>query len=634
MSSPEPIEDPYVALGVAKDADTSAIRSAHRKLVLRFHPDRIKDEAERIKGKDVFQKVQQAYELLSDSARRSRYDDRVKLVQLRKEAMAREPTVRMGTYPSRAPPSTPSREFRDGRVYEERVPTGSYFDEGYRYREDEPRTSSRKYDDYDRPRSSSGRAEKEKKSAKWPEKVASEIPYNIAIKLKAKAAKTKEALREKEKSREKESHVSSAKSRDRDQNRDRLDKQSRRAYVEDDSSSDSDTATYVTVNRQPSHSSKVGYDSPPRAKARPEPTKRTTSSRHEEDDDKWQGYHGSARDYIERSQRPGVSRTGSAQSAYWDTTDDRESARKGSSDNDRRSKPSKVRRPSMDDQKTRPPPMPSRNSAPVGLAAMQAQAERQAQVERDSTRKQRSSTGTTSSRSQQMPQMLRSQTMPSKPVRKGDAVPIRSSNLKHAETHDSGYGSSGGQTPDLSGTSPPRHASTKYQIVDDDDEDDVRTILVDPEDNHRRTRSPASPPKDRDSRRRPTVSAGDRSKSSRGASQSTVEMDSSRPIPHRQDSTRPAQPRSGSEREPPSMGRHNSERERERSRKLYAEVDPYTVRYPQVNSSPRINQQDIKFSQHARRPSVEDSDRDFYPHSNHREALRSPQMGIRRESVN
>ncbi len=634
MSSPEPIEDPYLALGVAKDADISAIRSAHRKLVLKYHPDRIKDEAERIKGKDAFPKVQQAYELLSDPTRRSRYDDRVKLAQLKKEAMAREPTVRMGTYPTRpAPPpmATPTREYRDGRFYEERVPSSSYFDEGYRYREEafreeESRTTSRKYDDYER-RSSIGR-EKEKKTTKWPEKVANDLPYNIAMKLKAKAAKTRENTVQREKTRERETHASSAKSRDKDQRRERMDKEtSRKPYVVDASSSESDDDTFVSINRRSGRSSKDEYDSP-RTKSRPEAVRSKTSSRYDEDDeDKWQSHHGDARDYIQRSQKPGLPRTSSAQSAYWDASDDRHPGKKSGSDSDRRPKSSKARRPSIDIQKVRPPAMPSRNSAPVGVATMKAS------LDRDDPRgKQRSSTGGSSPRGKEskMPQMSRSQTMPtSKSTRKGDAVPIRGSNLKHAETHDSGYGSSGGQTPDLSGTSPPRpsHKPTRYQIVEDED-DDVQTILVDPEDRHRRMRSPSPPARERDRRdrpQRPTISTNDRGKSSRGASymHSPVETEPTRPSSYRQDSARSGGPRSGSPRDSPPISRHNSER----TGKLYGETDPYTVRYPQVHSSPRIDKHDIKYSQHARRASADDTDRDYVPYSNHREALRSPRMG-------
>ena len=107
MSFEELVEDPYLTLGVAKDADVSAIRSAHRKLVLKYHPDRLKGEEEQARGKDIFQKVQQAYELLSDPKERTRYDSRVKLAQLRKEAAARDPPPRPAPYSSSRPRTSP-----------------------------------------------------------------------------------------------------------------------------------------------------------------------------------------------------------------------------------------------------------------------------------------------------------------------------------------------------------------------------------------------------------------------------------------------------------------------------------------------------------------------------------------------
>jgi curved DNA-binding protein CbpA len=636
MSSDEPVEDPYLTLGVPKDADISAIRSAHRKLVLKYHPDRLQGEEEQAKGKDAFQKVQQAYEILSDPTMRARHDNKVKLAQLRKEAMTRDPPPRTAAYPMRPPPpSTPNREYRDGKVYEERAP--SYFDEGYRYRDEEPRTTSRKYDGYERERRPDfGQPEKERKSTKWPEKTASELPFGIALKFKAKAQKTRDAV--KEKAREKEMHASSAKSRDRDHRSARMDKQSsRRAYVEDDDSSDSDTATYVTVNGPSPRPSKSPYDSTPQPRSKPEPPRRSTSNLDEEDEDeedKWHSFHGTAKEYIERSQRPGLPGRPSSSRTYWEFGEDRQSGRKSGSDSDKRPQSSKGRRPSIDVHKTRPPPMPSRNSAPAGVATMKAQ------LDKDASRsKQRSSTGATASRSspKEVPPMSRAQTMPSSKSRKGDAVPTRGSNLKHAETHDSGYGSSGGQTPDLSGTSPPRYGPTRYQIVED--EDDLSTILVDPEDRHRRTTSPSPPYREHDRRdrpQRPTISTDSRPRSSRGASyqHSPIEIEP-RSTPHRQDSARSTQPRSSSPQEP-SSGRRSSER----SGKLFAEMDrnePYTVRYPHVKTSPRVNEKDIKYSRHARRPSTDESDRerdrDWVPHSRYREALRSPTMGARRGSA-
>lgn len=77
--------DPYKVLGISKDAQIPDIRSAHRKLVLRCHPDKVQDPALKAQKQDEFQKVQQAYELLSDDRERQKYDDQIKLVELRKQ---------------------------------------------------------------------------------------------------------------------------------------------------------------------------------------------------------------------------------------------------------------------------------------------------------------------------------------------------------------------------------------------------------------------------------------------------------------------------------------------------------------------------------------------------------------------
>jgi curved DNA-binding protein CbpA len=78
--------DPYKILGITKDAKLSEIRSAHRKLALKCHPDRVEDETLKRVKQDEFQQVQQAYELLSDDYRRSKYDE---LFELRKKLQLR-----------------------------------------------------------------------------------------------------------------------------------------------------------------------------------------------------------------------------------------------------------------------------------------------------------------------------------------------------------------------------------------------------------------------------------------------------------------------------------------------------------------------------------------------------------------
>ncbi|MCJ1409752.1 hypothetical protein MMC19_003835 [Ptychographa xylographoides] len=59
--------DPYATLGVPWDASDATIRSAYRKLCLRFHPDKVKDPSLAEESAARFLKVQEAYEFLTDS---------------------------------------------------------------------------------------------------------------------------------------------------------------------------------------------------------------------------------------------------------------------------------------------------------------------------------------------------------------------------------------------------------------------------------------------------------------------------------------------------------------------------------------------------------------------------------------
>jgi DnaJ family protein C protein 22 len=52
-------------LGVSKTASQSEITTKWRNLSREFHPDKIKDPAERAAAQDRFMEIQQAYEVLS-----------------------------------------------------------------------------------------------------------------------------------------------------------------------------------------------------------------------------------------------------------------------------------------------------------------------------------------------------------------------------------------------------------------------------------------------------------------------------------------------------------------------------------------------------------------------------------------
>ena len=63
--------DYYEVLGVAKTASADEIKSAYRKLAMKYHPDRNPDNAE---AKEKFTEISEAYEVLSNQEKRQRYD--------------------------------------------------------------------------------------------------------------------------------------------------------------------------------------------------------------------------------------------------------------------------------------------------------------------------------------------------------------------------------------------------------------------------------------------------------------------------------------------------------------------------------------------------------------------------------
>jgi curved DNA-binding protein CbpA len=122
--------DPYKALGLTRDADQALIKSTYRKLALKCHPDKVTDESLKKQKQEEFHKIQQAYEVIGDEAKRDRYEAELRLETLRREKAARC--------------SGSGGESRAGGRYETRTQAPAGATSSARYEE---RKSSQAYDD-------------------------------------------------------------------------------------------------------------------------------------------------------------------------------------------------------------------------------------------------------------------------------------------------------------------------------------------------------------------------------------------------------------------------------------------------------------------------------------------------------
>ena len=66
------MKDLYDIIGVSKNASQDEIKKSYRKLALKYHPDRNKNNKEEAEKK--FKEVSRAYSVLSDKSKKQQYD--------------------------------------------------------------------------------------------------------------------------------------------------------------------------------------------------------------------------------------------------------------------------------------------------------------------------------------------------------------------------------------------------------------------------------------------------------------------------------------------------------------------------------------------------------------------------------
>lgn len=419
--------DPYIALGVPRDATAAAIKTAYRKLVLKFHPDKVQDEAQKQIASDQFHKIQTAYEIVGDEDRRGRYDAQVRLQSLKREVAEKQGStvgsrVDVRTAAFKVPVDTPGRTTFTARG-PERGPEKVHVEERRPYEDDyfaRPRASAKRDYDYERPKRSSPRDEKER------------------VRVSRQEAKENERVRHKEK----------AKQSTRDARRERDYKYS---YGGRATSSDSDSES---PNERARRQRKSEDDARKGRDAYAEQSKRYREDIYAEDRSrKASAAEANARDYIERSRgasrqysererRPSPSRVASNNKVEYIKRGEgrpavmvrRGSGRPSTSGRDadespQRSRRERTRRMSEEYDELparRPPPFVQTKSAP-GDIRLPSEPKRAYSMQTDFEHKEDF---------QQPPPMRRAETMPMQPTRREDRKAPKQSKLRTTEISD------------------------------------------------------------------------------------------------------------------------------------------------------------------------------------------------------
>jgi curved DNA-binding protein CbpA len=621
MDDPLP-QSPYKTLGVPKDATLATIRSAHRKLVLSCHPDKVQDPAAKIVKAEEFHQVQQAYEILSDEKRRQRYDEKVKLEELRAEMEEeRRPAPRRTPdYTPRPAPAPRYETTHAAPVYEteRRYNTRPYEEDAFAARFAEERPSARKFDSYAVPpsRKVSGRGFEEKDRKKSRE---------------GEEERERDCRRrESEKARDTYDRDQRNRKRDKDRKRDTEAKmRSKHTYVDDDDESDSELDDrYYKSRRDPPP--KVRYDErydEPRRGSRDEIPPRKRDARGY--DDELMTKEMNVQDYISKSReaidieprhtelrRPTRTRANSTAAVMTTSPpppapahSGKRSVGHGGRGGRETRNPSPIRSSKKDKRMpeivesppARKPSLPKASSESKGIKSFFSPS--------SSSSRRPPQRAATYQQQQPAPEfkpgpMRRSETMPIDQLRRGDTRPLHTSNLKNMKA-PSEYSSSDDSDSDSMMTEepipirppPPRQSKTNYKYVQDE-----AKLVGEPVEIYPPQKSDESP-RVRLGSDRPTMSS--RAATTR-PSLHTTPRTASYAFPQDERSSRPSPGRTESTRAPP-LQKHQSARNNDR---LYGEYSSEEKKY-KTKDSPKIHADEERYTRSPRG----ELDRDAWPGS-------------------
>ncbi len=115
--------DPYATLGVPRGADERRLRDAYRRLSRQHHPDRSTDP----RATERMQRINRAWEIVSDPVRRARYDAETRIARQPDAASHWASTMARRRAQWAPPPTTWSAQAASSRAY---PPPPVTFDDG------------------------------------------------------------------------------------------------------------------------------------------------------------------------------------------------------------------------------------------------------------------------------------------------------------------------------------------------------------------------------------------------------------------------------------------------------------------------------------------------------------------------